>query len=124
MRLAASLKPAELRNLHRAVRAVLLEAIRLRGSSISDYVDSDGQPPRLPTHRQKVFPLRNKNTPRHRSRPQQPLLSPLPTRPSPSPPAPSLKQRHSERIVPCIWFLREAPEHAVEEPLFSEVQSP
>ena len=43
MRLAASLKPRELRNLHRAVRAVLLEAIRLRGSSISDYVDSEGQ---------------------------------------------------------------------------------
>ncbi len=43
MRLAASLKPRDLRNLYRAVRDVLLEAIRLRGSSISDYVDSDGQ---------------------------------------------------------------------------------
>ena len=42
-RLGATLKPAELRNLHRAVRAVLLEAIRLRGSSVSDYVDSEGQ---------------------------------------------------------------------------------
>jgi formamidopyrimidine-DNA glycosylase len=42
-RLGSTLKPAELRNLHRAVRAVLLEAIRLRGSSISDYVDSEGQ---------------------------------------------------------------------------------
>ncbi len=42
-RLGSTLKPRELRNLHRAVRAVLLEAIRLRGSSISDYVDSDGQ---------------------------------------------------------------------------------
>lgn len=43
MRLAASLKPRELHNLHRGVRAVLLEAIRLRGSSVSDYVDSDGE---------------------------------------------------------------------------------
>ena len=42
-RLGSTLKPRELRNLHRAVRAVLLEAIRLRGSSVSDYVDSDGQ---------------------------------------------------------------------------------
>jgi formamidopyrimidine-DNA glycosylase len=42
-RLGATLKPAELRNLYRTVRAVLLEAIRLRGSSVSDYVDSDGQ---------------------------------------------------------------------------------
>jgi len=42
-RLASTLKPRELRNLYRAVRAVLLEAIRLRGSSVSDYVDSDGQ---------------------------------------------------------------------------------
>ncbi|HXU22347.1 MAG TPA: bifunctional DNA-formamidopyrimidine glycosylase/DNA-(apurinic or apyrimidinic site) lyase [Verrucomicrobiae bacterium] len=42
-RLGSTLKLAELRNLYRAVRAVLLEAIRLRGSSVSDYVDSDGQ---------------------------------------------------------------------------------
>lgn len=42
-RLGATLKPAELRKLHRAVRGVLLEAIRLRGSSVSDYVDSEGQ---------------------------------------------------------------------------------
>ena len=43
MRLAARLKDAELRNLYRAVQAVLNEAIRLRGSSVSDYVDSNGQ---------------------------------------------------------------------------------
>ena len=42
-RLGSTLKPYELRNLHRAIRAVLLEAIRLRGSSISDYVDSEGR---------------------------------------------------------------------------------
>ena len=44
MRLGANLAPGELRRLHRAVRGVLTEAIRLRGSSISDYVDSEGQP--------------------------------------------------------------------------------
>jgi formamidopyrimidine-DNA glycosylase len=43
MRLGASLKVRELRKLYRAVQQVLREAIRLRGSSISDYVDSDGE---------------------------------------------------------------------------------
>lgn len=43
-RLGATLRRDEMRRLHRAVRMVLAEAIRLRGSSISDYVDSDGQP--------------------------------------------------------------------------------
>lgn len=42
MRLGANLTSEELRRLHRAVRDVLNEAIRLRGSSIADYVDSDG----------------------------------------------------------------------------------
>jgi formamidopyrimidine-DNA glycosylase len=36
------LKDDELRRLHRAVQSILREAIRLRGSSISDYVDLDG----------------------------------------------------------------------------------
>ncbi|MGD0957064.1 MAG: bifunctional DNA-formamidopyrimidine glycosylase/DNA-(apurinic or apyrimidinic site) lyase [Candidatus Acidiferrales bacterium] len=44
MRLGANLTLGELRRLHRTVRGVLTEAIRLRGSSISDYVDSEGQP--------------------------------------------------------------------------------
>jgi formamidopyrimidine-DNA glycosylase len=44
MRLAARLKREEVARLHRAVRSVLKEAIRLRGSSVSDYVDSNGQP--------------------------------------------------------------------------------
>jgi formamidopyrimidine-DNA glycosylase len=44
MRLGANLTSGELRRLYRAVRGVLTEAIRLRGSSISDYVDSEGQP--------------------------------------------------------------------------------
>ena len=43
MRLGASLKDAELRRLHRAVREVLEQAIQMRGSSISDYVDSSGR---------------------------------------------------------------------------------
>ncbi|HXJ18430.1 MAG TPA: bifunctional DNA-formamidopyrimidine glycosylase/DNA-(apurinic or apyrimidinic site) lyase [Candidatus Polarisedimenticolia bacterium] len=43
MRLGAYLKDAELRRLYKAVRAVLTEAIRFRGSSVSDYVDSEGR---------------------------------------------------------------------------------
>jgi len=43
MRLAATLKRDEVRRLYRAVRDVLNEAIRLRGSSVSDYVDSEGR---------------------------------------------------------------------------------
>jgi formamidopyrimidine-DNA glycosylase len=42
-RLGANLSSEELHRLHRAVRDVLTEAIRLRGSSISDYVDSEGR---------------------------------------------------------------------------------
>jgi formamidopyrimidine-DNA glycosylase len=42
-RLGANLKDGEVRRLYRAVRGVLEEAIRLRGSSVSDYVDSDGK---------------------------------------------------------------------------------
>jgi len=42
MRLGASLRANELRCLYRAVRAVLNDAIKLRGSSVADYVDSNG----------------------------------------------------------------------------------
>lgn len=42
-RRAASLTADELRLLHKGLKQVLQEAIRLGGSSISDYVDSDGQ---------------------------------------------------------------------------------
>lgn len=42
-RLGANLSGADLLRLHRAVRDVLTEAIRLRGSSISDYVDAEGR---------------------------------------------------------------------------------
>jgi formamidopyrimidine-DNA glycosylase len=40
--IGARLQDGELRRLHRAVQHILREAIRLRGSSISDYVDLDG----------------------------------------------------------------------------------
>lgn len=43
-RLASSLKREEVLRLHRAMRQILLEAIRLGGSSISDYVNAEGQP--------------------------------------------------------------------------------
>src|SRR5262249_9169105 len=42
-RRAASLKRDELKRLHRAVKQVLREAIKLGGSSVSDYVDSEGR---------------------------------------------------------------------------------
>ena len=42
-RRAASLTSDELRQLHKGLKQVLTEAIRLGGSSISDYVDSEGQ---------------------------------------------------------------------------------
>ena len=41
-RTAASLPRKKLCDLHRAVREILTEAIRHRGSSVSDYVDSEG----------------------------------------------------------------------------------
>ena len=43
-RLGANLKPGEIKKLHRAMRAILKEAIRLGGSSISDYVGANGEP--------------------------------------------------------------------------------
>jgi formamidopyrimidine-DNA glycosylase len=43
-RLAARLKPEQLTRLYRAIREVLREAIRLRGSSVSNYVDAEGRP--------------------------------------------------------------------------------
>lgn len=41
---AASLRREEALRLHRAIQGVLREAIRLRGSSVSDYVDAEGNP--------------------------------------------------------------------------------
>jgi formamidopyrimidine-DNA glycosylase len=42
-RIGAELSQQELRKLYRVMQGVLREAIRLRGSSISNYVDADGQ---------------------------------------------------------------------------------
>jgi len=42
-RRAASVNAEELRRLHKGLRQVLTEAIRLGGSSVSDYVDAEGQ---------------------------------------------------------------------------------
>jgi formamidopyrimidine-DNA glycosylase len=42
-RQAARLNRAELEKLHRALQQVLAEAIELGGSSVSDYVDADGE---------------------------------------------------------------------------------
>ena len=42
-RRAASLTAAELEKLHKTLRQVLKQAIRLGGSSVSDYVDAEGQ---------------------------------------------------------------------------------
>lgn len=44
MCIGATLKDVQLRRLFRVVRLVLNEAIRLGGSSVSDYVNSEGQP--------------------------------------------------------------------------------
>lgn len=43
-RRASSLRPEEVRALRRAIRQVLVEAVRMRGSSISDYRDACGNP--------------------------------------------------------------------------------
>ena len=42
-RIGAKLNPKELRTLYREMQRVLREAIRFRGSSISDFVDAEGQ---------------------------------------------------------------------------------
>lgn len=49
-RQASSLKPQEALLLHRAMQRVLREAIRLGGSSISDYVNAEGQPGEFQIH--------------------------------------------------------------------------
>ena len=42
-RLGTKLSDREVKALYQAIHSVLTEAIRSRGSSVSDYVDSDGQ---------------------------------------------------------------------------------
>lgn len=65
-RIAASLKPAQLKALYRAMRAVLIAAIRLRGSSISDFLDAEGQPGSYQS-RHRVYGRAGKPCPRCRT---------------------------------------------------------
>ena len=44
LRAADTLTPAEVRRLHRAIRAVLRQGIANRGTSLADYVGADGEP--------------------------------------------------------------------------------
>jgi formamidopyrimidine-DNA glycosylase len=53
-RIAQRLTRKQLMALHRAVREILTAAIRLRGSSISDYVDADGNRGEF-QHRHRVY---------------------------------------------------------------------
>jgi formamidopyrimidine-DNA glycosylase len=62
-RLGASLREKELRRLYAALRRVLTEAIRLRGSSFSDYVDADGRPGEFQL-RHRVYQREGKPCPR------------------------------------------------------------
>jgi formamidopyrimidine-DNA glycosylase len=62
-RIAASLKPAQLIALRCAVRKVLEDAIRLRGSSISDFLDADGEPGEYQLHH-RVYGRAGKPCPR------------------------------------------------------------
>jgi formamidopyrimidine-DNA glycosylase len=66
-RLGAKLKDEELKRLFRTVQAVLKEAIRLRGSSVSDYVDSNGEPGEFQL-RHRVYQREGKNCFRCRTR--------------------------------------------------------
>jgi len=58
-RLAAQLKPAELVGLRKAIRSVLQHAILDRGSSISNFVDAEGQPGEY-QRRHRVYGLEGK----------------------------------------------------------------
>jgi formamidopyrimidine-DNA glycosylase len=53
-RVASRLRPAELRRLHRAMQSILRDAIRLRGSSVSNYVDAQGRRGKY-QHRHRVY---------------------------------------------------------------------
>src|ERR1700680_2940024 len=49
-RLGAALRKEQLKTLHRVLRQILQKAIVLRGSSISDYLDAEGQPGEYQRH--------------------------------------------------------------------------
>jgi formamidopyrimidine-DNA glycosylase len=65
-RLASNLQPAQLKALYKAMRAVLSNAIRLRGSSISDYLDAEGLPGTYQS-RHRVYGREGKPCPRCRT---------------------------------------------------------
>jgi formamidopyrimidine-DNA glycosylase len=48
--LGARLSPAQMKELYRALQDILKKAIVLRGSSISDFLDADGQPGEYQRH--------------------------------------------------------------------------
>jgi formamidopyrimidine-DNA glycosylase len=62
-RMGANLQPLQLFALHRAMQKVLSAAIRLRGSSISDYLDAEGLPGEYQS-RHRVYGRKGKPCPR------------------------------------------------------------
>jgi len=64
-RIAANLQPRQLKSLFAAMRKVLSAAIRLRGSSISDYLDAAGSPGEYQA-RHRVYGREGKPCPRCR----------------------------------------------------------
>jgi formamidopyrimidine-DNA glycosylase len=62
-RIAANAKPNQLRQLHAAMQKVLAAAIRLRGSSISDFLDAEGEPGSYQL-RHRVYGRKGKPCPR------------------------------------------------------------
>ncbi|MGH9592486.1 MAG: bifunctional DNA-formamidopyrimidine glycosylase/DNA-(apurinic or apyrimidinic site) lyase, partial [Bryobacteraceae bacterium] len=65
-RVAANLQPSQLKTVYREMRKVLTTAIRLRGSSISDYLDAEGLPGDYQS-RHRVYGRQGKPCPRCRT---------------------------------------------------------
>jgi formamidopyrimidine-DNA glycosylase len=65
-RRGANLQPRELSKLHRAIRQILSNAIRLHGSTISDYLDAEGFPGEYQS-RHRVYGRKGKPCPRCKS---------------------------------------------------------
>jgi formamidopyrimidine-DNA glycosylase len=65
-RIGTHLQAPQLSALHRAIRKILSSAIKLRGSSISDYLDSDGRPGEYQS-RHRVYGRKGKPCPRCRA---------------------------------------------------------
>ena len=63
VRHAARLTPAQVAQLHRAIRETLRAAIRLRGSSVSNYLDAEGRPGEY-QRRHRVYRREGKACPR------------------------------------------------------------